>query len=71
MLPEWANNVKPGDWLTVKDEFMRRGGEQGQVVAGPFDDGVSLDFFCDSDGDPSGVPSIEFWEWDELVPLVN
>lgn len=69
MYPEWAPRVKPGDWLTVKDEFMSRGGQQGQVVAGPFEDGVSLDFFSDINGTPGGVPSIEFWEWGELVPI--
>lgn len=69
MKPEWASNVKSRDYLTVKDEFLTRGGQQGLVTAEPDDEGVSLDFFCDMDGDAAGVPSIEFWQWDELVPV--
>lgn len=67
--PDWAKAVKIGDSLTIKPEFgFTRGGEVGEVVTEPNDEGVSLDFYCDRNGDEDGVPSIEFWEWDEIVP---
>ncbi|MCF5371983.1 hypothetical protein [Pseudomonas syringae] len=69
-MPDWAKAVKIGDWLTIKQEFgLTRGGEVGQVVDGPNDEGVSLDFYCDRDGNEDEVPSIEFWEWDEIDPV--
>ena len=46
----------------------RRAGEQGQVVLVD-DEGASIDFFCDVNGDPRCLPSIEFWEWGEIVPV--
>ncbi|WP_445769005.1 hypothetical protein [Rheinheimera sp.] len=64
--PDWAKAVTAGDWLMVKPEIFGRGGQTGEVMTEPCDDGVSLDFFCDTGGDPAGVPSQEFWEWDEL-----
>ena len=67
--PTWAAKVKVGDWLTVKEEYGLRGGADGEVVAEPNEQGVSLDFYCDREGNESGVPSIEFWEWSELEPL--
>jgi hypothetical protein len=48
---------------------MGRGGEQGEVLFAD-DEGVSLDFYCDRNGDPAGVPSQEFWEWNEIDPDV-
>lgn len=65
--PAWANAIKRGDMLTVRSEFMGRGGQQGEVLSAD-DEGVSLDFFCDRNGDPDGVPSQEFWEWSEIAP---
>ncbi|WP_116892984.1 hypothetical protein [Pseudomonas savastanoi] len=67
--PDWAKHVKIGDSLTIKQEFgLTRGGEVGEVIAEPNDKGVSLDFYCDRDGDEDEVPSIEFWEWEEIEP---
>jgi hypothetical protein len=57
--------VRKGDWLHVRREMFGRSGEAGEVVD-VFDDGVGLDFYCGRDGTPSGLPSIEFWEWGEL-----
>lgn len=64
--PSWAQNVTVGDWLTIKEEFMTRGGKSGQVVGTPSAEGVSLDFYCDVSGNPEGLPTIEFWEWGEI-----
>lgn len=66
--PAWAYGIKDGDWLTVKETFMTRGGQSGQVIGEPSADGVALDFGCDVFGDPDGLPTIEFWEWTEIDP---
>lgn len=65
--PAWAIAIKPGDFLTVRAEYMTRGGQQGEVLSVD-DEGVGLDFYCDSDGEPDGVPSQEFWNWGEIDP---
>lgn len=66
MKPEWASQIKQGDWLTVAPDMLSRGGQAGMVIDDPDDNGVSLDFFssCSS----NEYISIEFWQWDELVP---
>lgn len=63
--PTWAEAIQQGDFLTVRTEFLGRGGQQGEVLWTD-DKGVSLDFYCDRDGNPGGVPSQEFWEWGEI-----
>lgn len=68
-IPAWATSVRKGDCLTIKREMFTRGGQQGLVIEDPYNAGVSLDFFKDVFGDPKGVPSIEFYEWDEIEPL--
>jgi hypothetical protein len=45
----------------LRAEFLGRGGQQGEVLWTD-DKGVSLDFYCDRDGNPGEVPSQEFWE---------
>ncbi len=69
--PLWSKAIKPGDVLTIRSEYMGRGGQSGEVLS-IHEDGVGLDFFCDRSGDPRGVPSQEFWEWgeidDEILP---
>lgn len=67
--PAWARAIKPGDHLTIRREFLGRGGQCG-VVLSTDDEGVGLDFFCDRSGDPRGVPSQEFWEWSEIDPEI-
>lgn len=64
-IPEWAKSVQMGDVLSVKAEYIRCG-QRGEVISDPNAHGVSLDFYCDSDGDEDGAPTQEFWEWDEL-----
>jgi hypothetical protein len=59
-------DVKMGDMVRVRREFGSRGGQDGLVIDPPNEEGVSLDFFCDVFGDPKGLPTIEFWEWQEL-----
>jgi hypothetical protein len=68
-IPAWATSVKKGDSLTIKREMFTRGGQQGLVIEDDLLTGVSLDFFKDAFGDPKGLPSIEFYEWDEIEPL--
>ena len=65
--PAWAAAIKRGDMLTVRAEYLGRGGQQGEVLAVD-DEGAGLDFFCDRDGNPGGVPSQEFWQWSEIDP---
>lgn len=65
MIPEWAKNLKIGDQVAIKENQLTRS-EQIGTIKDIFDDGVILDFFCDVFGDPEGLPSIEFWEWDEI-----
>jgi hypothetical protein len=65
--PAWASALKVGDVLKVRDKFMTRGGQWGEVLNIDAE-GVGLDFFCDIDGEPGGVPSQEFWEWSEIDP---
>ena len=65
--PAWSSSIKAGDLLTVRAEYMTRGGQQGEVLY-VNDEGVGLDFNCDSDGDPDSVPSQEFWNWEEIDP---
>ena len=65
--PDWASAIKVGDSLKVRDEFMTRGGQYGDVVNIDVE-GVGLDFGCDIEGDPDGVPSQEFWMWEEIDP---
>lgn len=67
-MPDWAKGVKLGDYLTVQQEFLTRGGEQGEVVL-VNEEGAGIDFFCDVNGNPKGLPSIEFWEWGEIIPV--
>lgn len=67
--PAWAHEVKRGDSLTVRPDSLTRTGETGEVWDVINDEGVSLDFGCDIHGDEDEVPSIEFWKWEELVPL--
>ena len=67
--PAWASAIKCGHLLTVRSEYMGRGGQQGEVISVD-DEGVGLDFYCDRDGDPAGVPSQEFWEWGEIDPEI-
>lgn len=64
--PEWASKIEMGDWLMVKSDIFGRGGQKGYVMTDPYDDGVSLEFGCDTGGDPAGTPTQEFWEWSEL-----
>lgn len=65
--PEWSLSVQSNDTLTVREEYLGRGGQQGEVLWAN-DSGVSLDFYCDRDGNPGGVPSQEFWLWSEIDP---
>lgn len=65
--PGWSRAVKVGDSLTVRDEYMTRGGQQGEVLS-INDEGVGLDFYCDIEGDQDGAPSQEFWKWEEIDP---
>ena len=57
--------VKEDDWLTVREEYWSRGGKSGLVLNWD-DEGCSLDFFCGRDNDPRSLPSVEFWDWEEL-----
>lgn len=41
--PAWVNAIQQGDSLTVRTEFLGRGGQQGEVLWTD-DKGVSLDF---------------------------
>lgn len=33
------------------------------------EEGAGIDFFCDVNGNAKGLPSIEFWEWGEIIPV--
>lgn len=69
MKPDWAANLTEGDGLMIKGCHLSRGGQWGYVVRdGVTKEGCSLDFYCDVFGDPSGLPTIEFWEWAEIEP---
>lgn len=57
--------VKVGDWLTVKREFIGRGGETGEVVD-VFHDGVALDFYSSHSDEYNEYISIEHYAWAEL-----
>ncbi len=67
--PEWADKIQIGDNLKIRDEYLTRGGQWGEVIS-IADEGVGLDFFCDVNRNPTGVPSQEFWEWMEIDPDV-
>ena len=67
--PEWANQILIGDNLKIRDEFLTRGGQWGEVISIAAE-GVGLDFRCDIDGNRDGVPTQEFWEWAEIDPEV-
>lgn len=68
----WRDDFKhrayPGDGVSVLDETHHRANHSGEIVE-VFEDGVSVNFYCDAYGDPNGAPSIEFWEWDEIEVL--
>jgi hypothetical protein len=66
MKPEWAAQIKLGDWLTVSPDIFGRGGQSGMVIEDPDEGGVTLDFF--SSHSTEEYISIEYWQWDELVP---
>ena len=65
--PDWANQVEPGDLLTIHPEMATRGGQSGEVLY-TSDAGVGLDFYSDADGNQDGAPTQEFWEWTEIDP---
>lgn len=70
--PNWAQSVKEGDQLTIKLNFIGRGGQTGTVVDTPDGEGASLDFFtCGLCGAKqcSCYTSIEFWNWNEIEEI--
>lgn len=65
MRPEWAKDLKEGDWARTKDQFSaRHAGSEGMITLTPDDDdeGLCLDFFTED------MPSQMFYEWAELEP---
>jgi len=64
--PPKFRDVKVGDVLYVKEEYLFMGGKEGIVVDIFDDDGCcALDFHTDRNGGFDG-PSIECWDWGEL-----
>ena len=65
MIPEWAKDLKEGDWARTKKSIIaQHGGMDGMLVLTPDegDEGLCLDFFTQE------MPSQVFYEWDELEP---
>ena len=66
MRPEWAKDLKEGDWARTKklNFWVRFSDMDGMLTVTPdeADEGLCLDFFT------SEMPIQAFFEWDELEP---
>ncbi len=49
--PAWSLLVAEGDYLSVRQEMLTRGGQEGEVIS-CHNDGVTLDFGCNVFGEP-------------------
>lgn len=66
MIPEWAKDLKEGDWARTKGNnfIARHAGMDGMITMTPDqdDEGLCLDFFT------RDMPSQMFYEWNEIEP---